>query len=68
LLGTRIVEAIMRILTAERNAFESLRREVNIEAGALRRNARIMDELDVTLGFANLASEMKFVRPILNER
>jgi len=58
----------MQILTAERNAFESLRREVNIESGALRRNARIMDELDVTLGFADLASEMKFVRPNLNER
>ena len=24
-----------------------------------------MDELDVTLGFANLASEMGFIRPVL---
>jgi DNA mismatch repair ATPase MutS len=33
----------------------------------LRRNARVMDELDVTLAFANLAKEMHFVRPLLTE-
>lgn len=58
----------MQIFAAERTAFETLRHEVNIEAGALRRNARIMDELDVTLGFANLATEMRFVRPVLDDR
>jgi DNA mismatch repair ATPase MutS len=31
--------------------------------GQVRRNARIMDELDVTLAFANLAVEMNFTRP-----
>jgi DNA mismatch repair ATPase MutS len=58
----------MQIFVTEKHAFEMLRLEVNMEAGLLRRNARIMDELDVTLGFANLANEMQFVRPILDER
>ena len=31
----------------------------------LRRNARILDELDVALAFADLATEMNFVRPVL---
>ena len=41
--------------------------QVNADAGALRRNARILDELDVALGFADLATEMNFVRPTLND-
>ncbi|KAF8587368.1 hypothetical protein K439DRAFT_1652351 [Ramaria rubella] len=67
LLGTEIMETMTQILAAERDAFETLRHEVNREASALRRNARIVDELDVTIGFANLAYEMQFVRPVLNE-
>lgn len=58
----------MQIFAAEKDAFDTLRNEVNIEAGALRRNARIMDEFDVTLGFATLANEMQFVRPVLDDR
>ena len=37
-------------------------------AVALRRNARIIDEIDVTAGFAELAAEMNFVRPVVNDR
>ena len=33
----------------------------------LRRNARVLDELDVTLAFAGLAKEMNFVRPVLTD-
>lgn len=58
----------MQIFVAEKIAFDTIRHEVNVEANALRRNARIMDELDVTLGFANLANEMHFVRPTLDDR
>lgn len=42
--------------------------EVLAQAVQLRSNARIVDEMDVALGFASLAVDMKFVRPILNER
>jgi hypothetical protein len=31
----------------------------------LRRNARVIDELDIALGFASLASDMLFTRPIM---
>lgn len=34
----------------------------------LRKNARIMDELDVIIGFAQLAEDLKFVKPTLDER
>ena len=39
--------------------------QVNAHTSVLRRNARIVDELDVTLAFAHLAEEMNFVRPII---
>lgn len=57
----------MKLVAEEKAAFDELRQEVVLHAPMLRRNARIMDELDVTLSFANLAAEMNFVRPILTE-
>ncbi|KAJ7042505.1 muts domain V-domain-containing protein [Mycena alexandri] len=66
-LGAQIIETTQALVTAEKEAFESLRMDVNGHAPQLRRNARILDELDVTLGFANLAKEMNFVRPVLTE-
>lgn len=56
------------IIQMERAAFQELREAVTIQATTLRRNARIIDELDVTLGFAELAEEMNLVRPFVNER
>jgi len=41
--------------------------KVNVLSSDLRRNARIMDELDVALGFANLATEMNFTQPVLKD-
>ncbi|KIY72763.1 hypothetical protein CYLTODRAFT_6570 [Cylindrobasidium torrendii FP15055 ss-10] len=66
-LGADIFDTSMRLVAEEKAAFEELRREVVLHAPMLRRNARIMDELDVTLSFANLAADMNFVRPILTE-
>ncbi|KAF8761774.1 MutS domain I [Rhizoctonia solani] len=65
--GTEITECQAAILQAERNALESLRAEVASCAVALRRNARIIDEIDVTVGFAELAAQMNFVRPVVND-
>ena len=42
--------------------------KVITEASSIRRNARIVDELDVTSAFATLAVEMNFVRPEVDER
>jgi DNA mismatch repair ATPase MutS len=36
-------------------------------SGSLRRNARILDELDVTVAFASLASELNLVRPVMKD-
>ncbi|KAJ7492881.1 muts domain V-domain-containing protein [Mycena latifolia] len=66
-LGGQIVETTIAMVAAEKEAFESLRTDVNSHAPQLRRNARILDELDVTLAFANLAKEMGFTRPVLTE-
>ncbi|KAF4605412.1 DNA mismatch repair ATPase msh1 [Pleurotus pulmonarius] len=66
-LGARIVETAQALEIAERDACELLRNEVNEHAPQLRRNARIIDELDVTLGFAQLAREMNFVRPEIRD-
>jgi DNA mismatch repair ATPase MutS len=66
-LGAAIVDVSNAILGAERDAFESLRAEVATHAAPLRRNARVVDELDVTVGFADIAAEMGWARPELSE-
>ncbi|KDQ19718.1 hypothetical protein BOTBODRAFT_101826 [Botryobasidium botryosum FD-172 SS1] len=66
-LGSSIIEVETSIARMEKTAFESLRQEVTSLDQALQRNARITDELDVTVGFAALASDYQFVRPILNK-
>ncbi|KAG9000887.1 DNA mismatch repair ATPase msh1 [Tulasnella sp. JGI-2019a] len=66
-LGTSIMETESAIYHAEKVAFASLRREVNNHESELRRNARIGDELDVALAFANLAEELNLVRPTLDD-
>jgi DNA mismatch repair ATPase MutS len=37
-------------------------------SSSIRRNARILDEIDILLSFARLAVEMKYVRPKMTER
>ncbi|TCD67520.1 DNA mismatch repair ATPase msh1 [Steccherinum ochraceum] len=66
-LGSSIVDTSTAIQVAEREAFDILRGEVNMRALDLRKNSRILDELDVTLAFANLAEEYNFVRPIIRD-
>ncbi|KAI0082196.1 hypothetical protein K474DRAFT_1655535 [Panus rudis PR-1116 ss-1] len=66
-LGGRIIETTTAISLAEKEAFEILRGQVIAHEHDLRKNARIMDELDVVLAFANLAEELNFVRPIIKE-
>ena len=41
--------------------------KVNAHAPEIRKNARIMDELDVAIAYANLAEEMNLVRPTITE-
>ncbi|KAA1468629.1 hypothetical protein DENSPDRAFT_771023 [Dentipellis sp. KUC8613] len=66
-LGQEIMQTSAAITATEREVFETLRSEVIMHEGLLRRNARVVDEIDVTLGFAQLAADMNLVRPTLTD-
>jgi DNA mismatch repair ATPase MutS len=65
-LGRQIDEAKQRIRAEEQNIFARLRDEVIKNLVSLRRNAAVLDELDVACSFANLAEEQHLARPILS--
>jgi DNA mismatch repair ATPase MutS len=46
--------------------FQSILADVKAKIRALRRNAAVLDELDVAAGFAALAQEQNLTRPRLN--
>lgn len=66
-LGTKMDHVKIRIRQEEQAIFESLRRKVILNLVKIRRNAAVMDELDVACSFAVLAEEQQMVRPILND-
>ena len=65
-LGSEIDQVKLQIRAEEQRVFQILREEVVDNLVKIRRNAVILDELDVACSFATLASEYGFVRPILN--
>ncbi|KAK9369938.1 muts domain V-domain-containing protein [Lipomyces kononenkoae] len=65
-IGNRIDSFKMLIRLEERKIFQSVRQRVLEQIGNIRRNARVLDELDVVCSFATLARERKLVRPILH--
>jgi DNA mismatch repair ATPase MutS len=65
-LGNKMDHIKIRIRQEEQAIFERLRREVIINLVKIRRNAAVMDELDVACSFAVLAQEQQMVRPVLN--
>lgn len=66
-LGNKMERVKVQIRQEEQAIFERLRREVILNLVKIRRNAAVMDELDVSCSFATLAQEQQMVRPILNE-
>lgn len=66
-LGTRMDHVKLQIRKEEQAIFETLRKKVIMNLVKIRRNAAVMDELDVACSFATLAQEQQLVRPILNE-
>jgi DNA mismatch repair ATPase MutS len=66
-LGNRIDQVKLQIKSEEQRVFQLLRNEVIQNLEPLRRNASILDELDVACSFATIASEQNFTRPILND-
>ena len=65
-LGNQIDQARVHIRNEEQRLFRELRRNVISNLVKLRRNAAIMDELDVASSFASLANEQAWIRPSIN--
>lgn len=65
-LGSKIDQARLRIKAEEQRVFQLLREQVVVNLVKLRRNAEVLDELDIGCSFATLAEEQGFVRPGLN--
>lgn len=65
-LGGKMDQVKVQIRQEEQIIFERLRRGLILNLVKIRRNAGVMDELDVACSFASLAEEQKLVRPILN--
>ncbi|KAL4802936.1 muts domain V-domain-containing protein [Aspergillus unguis] len=66
-LGGRMDQMKVQIRQEEQAIFESLRREVILNLVKIRRNASVMDELDVACSFATLADEQNLIRPLLTQ-
>ena len=66
-LGERLDQARLRIRAEEQRVFATLREQVVLCLVKLRRNASVLDELDITASFARLAIEQGLVRPILRD-
>lgn len=65
-LGGRIDQTKLQIRAEEQRVFQELREQVVLRLVKLRRNATVLDELDIACSFAVLAEEQGFVRPVLN--
>jgi DNA mismatch repair ATPase MutS len=65
-LGADLDKTRLDIRIEEQRVLSELRTQVVKQIVRLRRNASVLDELDVACGFAALAKEQGWVRPILN--
>ncbi|MCJ1405916.1 DNA mismatch repair ATPase msh1 [Xylographa trunciseda] len=65
-LGGRMDQVKMQMRAEEQRVFFELRELVVTNLVKLRRNAAVLDELDVACSSAVLAAEQRLVRPILN--
>ncbi|KAI8632067.1 muts domain V [Xylariaceae sp. FL1651] len=65
-LGRRVHQTRFEIGAEETRIFAELRAAVVANLVKLRRNASVLDELDVTTSFARLAVEQGLTRPVLN--
>ncbi|KAI6354359.1 hypothetical protein MCOR25_008655 [Pyricularia grisea] len=65
-LGARLDKVRIAIRAEEQRVFHLLRRAVVKALVPLRRNAAVLDELDVATGMARLAHERGWIRPVVN--
>lgn len=67
-LGTQIDQQRLRIIAEEDQLFAGLRDAVIQNLVRLRRNATVLDELDIACASATLAEEEKLIRPVLTSQ
>ena len=65
-MGGNIDRVKFQIRAEEQRVFQELRERVVFQLVRLRRNAAVLDELDIACSFAVLAQEQGFVRPVLD--
>lgn len=65
-LGESLDRLRLQIRAEEQRVFAALRAAVVVNLIKLRRNASVLDELDIVTSFARLALENHLVRPVLN--
>lgn len=65
-LGSTIDQTKLQIRAEEQRVFQELRQQVIRNLVTLRRNAAVLDELDIACALAVLAHEQHYVRPLLN--
>lgn len=66
-IGSRLLRVERELNEKEAVELQRLRLDVLVELGKLRKNSALVNEMDVLLGFAKLAKDMNFCRPIVNE-
>jgi len=66
-LGHKMDQCKIHIKAEEQRVFNDLRGQVIFNIVKLRRNAAVLDELDVACSFATIAREKDWTRPILNQ-
>lgn len=65
-LATKMDQLRFQIRAEEQRVLNQLREQVVVNLVKLRRNAAVLDALDVGCAFATLAEEQGFTRPVLN--
>lgn len=66
-IGMMMQKLETRMTERESQMLEQLREDVLDGTATLRRNARLIDQLDVLVGFAQAAEELTFVRPTVDD-
>jgi DNA mismatch repair ATPase MutS len=66
-LGTKIEKALAELSVAQARALRRLRAMVIEHADGIRANAELVDEIDLSAGFAQAAVELNLARPTLHE-
>jgi DNA mismatch repair ATPase MutS len=66
-LGEQLDKTRWQIRAEEQRILHDLRERVVLNLVKLRRNAAVLDELDIATSFASLATEQGLVRPMLND-